>query len=53
MADVVFDLDTSVKGDRIENHLTVPKFRGGIAVPDVIKLELREQVDIDTSRDIA
>ena len=53
MADVVFDLDTSVKGDRVENHLTVPKFRGGIAIPDVIKLELREEVDIDTSRDIA
>ncbi|MFB6118948.1 RAD55 family ATPase [Halosegnis sp.] len=53
MADVVFDLETSVKGDRVENHLTVPKFRGGVALADVVKLELREQVDIDTSRDIA
>jgi len=53
MADVVFLLDTTVKGDRIENHLAVPKFRGGQALSDVIKLELSDEVDIDTSRDIA
>jgi len=53
MADVVFDLETRVNGDRIENRLTVPKFRGGAAIPDVIKLELAEEVAIDTSRDIA
>ena len=53
MADVVFDLDTTVKGDRVENRLAVPKFRGGNAFADVIKLELQEQVEIDTSRDIA
>lgn len=53
MADIVFQLDTNVKGDRIENHLAVPKFRGGQALTDVIKLELSEEVDIDTSRDIA
>ncbi|WP_255195883.1 RAD55 family ATPase [Halorarius litoreus] len=53
MSDIVFDLDTRVNGDRIENRLTVPKFRGGVAIPDVIKLELAEEVAIDTSRDIA
>ncbi|PSP77976.1 transcriptional regulator [Halobacteriales archaeon QS_4_69_225] len=53
MADIVFELETSVKGDRIENHLAVPKFRGGRALSDVIKLELSDEVDIDTSRDIA
>ncbi|MFQ3319597.1 MAG: KaiC/GvpD/RAD55 family RecA-like ATPase [Natronomonas sp.] len=53
MADIVFQLDTQVKGDRIENHLAVPKFRGGQALADVIKLELSDQVEIDTSRDIA
>ncbi|PSP58202.1 transcriptional regulator [Halobacteriales archaeon QH_7_66_36] len=53
MADVVFDLDTTIKGDRVENRLAVPKFRGGNAFADVIKLELQEQVEIDTSRDIA
>lgn len=53
MADVVFDLDTSVRGDMIENRLTVPKFRGGRALEEPIKLELRERVSVDTSRDIA
>ncbi|MFB6206092.1 MAG: RAD55 family ATPase [Haloglomus sp.] len=53
MADIVFDLDTIESGDNIENRLAVPKFRGGRALNDIIKLELSEQVDIDTSRDIA
>lgn len=53
MSDIVFNLETRVNGDRIENRLTVPKFRGGAAVSDVIKLELGEEVAIDTSRDIA
>jgi hypothetical protein len=53
MADIVFDLDTGVKGDRIENRLSIPKFRGGVAPNEVIKLELSEEVAIDTSRDIA
>ena len=53
MADVVFELETTVKGDRIENRLAGPKFRGGRALSDVIKLDLTEAIDIDTSRDIA
>lgn len=53
MSDVVFDLETRVGNESIENRLTVPKFRGGRAIPDVIKLELAEAVTIDTSRDIA
>lgn len=53
MADVVFKLETTVKGDRVENRLAVPKFRGGRALSDVIKLDLTEAIDIDTSRDIA
>jgi KaiC/GvpD/RAD55 family RecA-like ATPase len=53
MADVVFDLETRVTGDTIENRLTVPKFRSGRALTDVIKLELADEVAIDTSRDIA
>ncbi len=53
MADVVFQLETQLKGDRIENRLAVPKFRGGRALSDVIKLELSSTIDIDTSRDIA
>jgi len=53
MADIVFQLETTTKGDRIENRLAVPKFRGGQALTDIIKLELSDEVDIDTSRDIA
>jgi KaiC/GvpD/RAD55 family RecA-like ATPase len=53
MADVVFSLDTRISGESIENRLAVPKFRGGRALSETIKLELEEQVRIDTSRDIA
>jgi KaiC/GvpD/RAD55 family RecA-like ATPase len=52
MSDVVFDLRTRISGDEIENRLAVPKFRGGSAVADVIKLRLTSEVAIDTSRDI-
>jgi KaiC/GvpD/RAD55 family RecA-like ATPase len=53
MADVVFDLRTSIDGAEIENRLAVPKFRGGSALEETIKLNLTEDVSIDTSRDIA
>ena len=53
MADVVFELETTIKGDRIENRLAVPKFRGGRALSEVIKLDLAATIEIDTSRDIA
>lgn len=53
VVDVVFDLQTDVDGTEIENHLAVPKFRGGAALTETVKLELQEEVRIDTSRDIA
>lgn len=52
-ADVVFDLQTDATGDEVENQLAIPKFRGGRAPSDIIKLNLVEEVSIDTSRDIA
>jgi archaellum biogenesis ATPase FlaH len=52
-ADVVFDLHTDPRGDEVENRLAIPKFRGGEAPTDTIKLDLVEEVSIDTSRDIA
>ncbi len=52
-ADVIFDLQTSTDGDEVENQLAIPKFRGGRAPSDIIKLDLVEEVSIDTSRDIA
>ncbi len=53
VADVVFDLETTIRGDSIVNRLSVPKFRGGRALDEPIKLELSERVSVDTSRDIA
>jgi KaiC/GvpD/RAD55 family RecA-like ATPase len=53
VADVVFDLRTNVSTAEIENRLVIPKFRGGRALREPIKLQLAEEVRIDTSRDIA
>lgn len=53
VADVVWDLRTTVRGTDVVNHLAVPKFRGGRALDETIKLKLEETVTIDTSRDIA
>ncbi|PSQ58144.1 MAG: transcriptional regulator [Halobacteriales archaeon SW_9_67_25] len=52
-ADVVFELRTDTSGDEIDNRLAIPKFRGGRAPADTIKMELSEEVSVDTSRDIA
>lgn len=53
MADAVFDLETRVGTTQLENYLTIPKFRAGGAPAERIKLELSDEVTIDTSRDIA
>ncbi|ARS91383.1 RAD55 family ATPase [Natrarchaeobaculum aegyptiacum] len=52
-ADAVFDLRTQVAGTDLENTLAIPKFRDGGQPTETIKLELTEEVAIDTSRDIA
>lgn len=52
-ADVVFDLETEIRNGKVSNSLSIPKFRGGQAPVDTIKLNLVEEVSIDTSRDIA
>jgi len=52
-ADAVFHLETDVGGDEIENRLSVPKFRGRKAPIETIKLDLEEEVSVDTTRDIA
>lgn len=53
MADVVLDLETTVEDGTVRNRLTVPKFRGGPAFTETMRLELTERVHVDTSRDIA
>jgi len=53
VADVVFDLRTTVTGTEIANRLVVSKFRGGAALEEPLKLKLTDEVAVDTSRDIA
>lgn len=52
-ADVVFELKTAVSGEDIENYLLIPKFRRGTCPSSVLKLDLKTEVSIDMSRDIA
>ncbi|MFB6110719.1 MAG: RAD55 family ATPase [Halodesulfurarchaeum sp.] len=53
VADVVLDLDVSLKGGEVDSRLTVRKYRGGKIPNETIKLDLTERVRVDTSRDIA
>jgi len=53
IADIVFDLRTAVTGTEIVNRLVVPKYRGGAALEEPLKLKLTDTVSVDTSRDIA
>lgn len=53
MADVVFRLTMDVTGTTVENRLAVPKFRGGRALTETLKLRLTDTIEVDTSRDIA
>lgn len=53
MADVVLELRTTVNGSDLVTTLAVPKFRGGDALTETIKLKFSSRVEIDTSRDIA
>lgn len=52
-ADLVFELETDIDGTKTENYLHVPKFRGGRAFDERVKLELTDKVVVDTSRDIS
>lgn len=53
LADIIFSLNTTLRGDSIENTLSIPKFRGGRALPEAIDLDLTADVTIDVSRKIA
>ena len=52
-SDLVWELHKSMKNTGIDNFLEVSKFRGGSALGDPLKLKLTDEVEIDTSRDIA
>lgn len=53
LSDIVFSLNTRLRGGSVENTLSVPKFRGGRALPDAVDLDLTADVTIDVSRKIA
>ncbi|EMA45094.1 RAD55 family ATPase [Halococcus saccharolyticus] len=53
MADVILRLTATTAGTAVETRLAVPKFRGGRALTETLKLRLTDRVEIDTSRDIA
>jgi len=52
VADLVFDLSTELDGQSVVNRLTVPKFRSGQSVDEVLKLDLTSEVEVDRSRNI-
>lgn len=51
-ADIVWELHVDIEKGTVETWLAVPKFRTGRALTEPIKLELTDDVSIDTSRDI-
>lgn len=48
-ADIVLRLETRTSDHEIENRLSVPKFRGGAAMTETVKLELTDEVRVDES----
>lgn len=52
-SDLVFEVVTDASDEEVETRLLVPKFRGGRALTDAVRLELTDTVRVDTSRDIA
>lgn len=52
LADVVWDLEKVIEGGEITYDLYIPKNRGGTALMESFQLELTDNVDVDTSRDI-
>lgn len=53
MADMVWDVTSERKGNEISTHLNVMKCRSGVLPDKVAKVELSDEVSVDTSRDIA
>lgn len=53
MSDIIWQLRRSVNVSGVEYLLIVSKFRGGNALTEPVKLELTDEIAIDTSRDIA
>lgn len=52
ISDIVMNLEVATDKSNVENHLTVPKFRGREVVDEVIKLKLGSEALVDTSRNL-
>jgi len=52
-SDVVMKMMTGIEGEKVENRLAVSKLRGQTPPPKTIKLNIGDEIVVDTSRDIA
>ncbi|MDZ7687938.1 MAG: hypothetical protein U5J64_04300 [Halobacteriales archaeon] len=53
LSDVVMKMITGMEGEKVENRLAITKIRGQTPPEKTIKLIIGEEINVDTSRDIA
>jgi len=53
ISDVVMKMLTGIEGEKVENRLAISKIRGQKPPEKTIKLNIGEEIVVDTSRDIA